>query len=285
MNIRFKYIFTLIAALVLTACFDEPGNEITFSADPQLEWDKSDSGSQGVYFREDDGEPLEDEFVVNLVGPHRSEAVTFTISVGDLTTAIEGVHYDLPNGLSYSIPANSSSVKVPVIIYDDAIELDEVLVLDLDISNASIKISPNYFNLIHTISVICPSNLGGTYSFVTTNTVAGPAGAGNVGNCQNITGNGSLTAIGGGAYALTDATFGIFGCVYGDPAQTGVVLNDECKRLFFTGTDIYGDSYSISVVSVTETVLTIDVINTYGDGGRVALTRTDAKTWPLDLTD
>ena len=99
------------------------------------------------------------------------------------------------------------------------------------------------------------------------------------------TGTGTLTEqTANGVYSATDFTFGQFTCGYGDSPPAGTLgLNDLCDNLFMTGTDKYGDSYTITLVSVTATVLTFDWINTYGDGGRVAMTRTDAKTWPLGL--
>jgi|GEM_PF-637841 len=131
-------------------------------------------------------------------------------------------------------------------------------------------------------TAVCTSNLAGTYSYVTTNITAGPGG--NAAGCGgSATGTGTLTALGGGSYSVSDATFGVFDCAWDDSPVTGVRLRDVCDDISFTGSDQYGDTYTLTVVSVTATQLTIQWVNTYGDGGRTVLTRTDAKTWPLTL--
>lgn len=131
-------------------------------------------------------------------------------------------------------------------------------------------------------NVACASDLAGTYDFVTTNIGAGPGG--DAAACgASTSGSGTLGALAGGAYTVSDATFGVFPCAWGDGPSVGVVLNDVCGRLSYTGADQYGDTYSISVVSNDGTSLVIDWVNTYNDRGRTTLTRTDGKDWPLGL--
>jgi len=131
-------------------------------------------------------------------------------------------------------------------------------------------------------SVTCASNLSGTYSYSTTNVVTGDFGA--VPN--TYTGTGTLVEPSEGTYDLLDFSFGVFGgppYAY-PPAKGSLKLRDACGFLSFAGADQYGDTYTLTFVSVTATVLTFDWVNTYGDGGRTSLTRTDAKTWPVNLT-
>ncbi|MBL7872003.1 MAG: hypothetical protein JNM78_10355 [Cyclobacteriaceae bacterium] len=128
--------------------------------------------------------------------------------------------------------------------------------------------------------VVCDSNLGGTYNYSTTSMFrAGAPFAG------NPTGSGTATEGSEGSYTLTDFSFGVFAAAYGDsPALGSLRLSDACDFLSIKGTDQYGDSYTITVMSVTSTVLTIKWVNTYGDGGTTTLTRSDSKTWPTTLT-
>lgn len=133
---------------------------------------------------------------------------------------------------------------------------------------------------------ICLSELEGTFDYETTDiqcdncggSVPGPAGCG-----SSVTGSGTLETLGGGQYALSDATFGMYGCAWDDDPATGVTLRDVCEKVSFGGSDQYGLLYTFTIVSNDGNTLTIDWSNDYGDSGRSALTRTDGKTWPLTL--
>jgi hypothetical protein len=129
-------------------------------------------------------------------------------------------------------------------------------------------------------SVVCQSDQSGTYSYVTTDmTRAGAPFAG------TLNGTGTLTEGSEGSYTMTDFSFGLFAAGYGDsPAVGSLRYSDACNLVTFKGSDQYGDTYTLTVLSVTPTVFTIKWVNTYGDGGTTALTRTDAKTWPALLT-
>lgn len=149
-----------------------------------------------------------------------------------------------------------------------------------------------FFNspFFYRVTVVCPSDLAGTASYETTNIVSGPGGT--VAACGGTKrGNVTITAVAGtpGAYTISDVSFGLFECLYGDDTPPGgsVRLNDACLRLSFTGSDRYGDRYTITPgtvsVSADRKSLTFDWKNTYGDGGRTTLTRTDNKLWPAGL--
>lgn len=136
--------------------------------------------------------------------------------------------------------------------------------------------------------VVCNSDLGGTFSYETTNIQCAncPASYPGVAGClaaAPITGTGTLTALGGGKYTVPDATFGQYACAWDDSPAAGVVLNDVCDKISTSGADQYGLVYTFSIVSNDGTTLTIDWANDYGDQGRTALTRTDGKSWPLTL--
>jgi hypothetical protein len=159
--------------------------------------------------------------------------------------------------------------------------------LSADASSGAYYASP----FLYRVAVVCPSDLGGTYSFVTTNiacdncpgSVPGVAGCG-----PSTSGTGTLTATTtAGRYAVSDATFGQYACAWSDNPAAGVFFNDACLKVSTTGADQYGLVYTFTIISVSPDGkdLTIDWENDYGDAGRTVLTRTDAKTWPAGLTN
>lgn len=280
-----KILFVLLSAFILTACFDDPGTEIVWGKDAYLELDRAGQPNptiNQVVTRVNDGEGVAFNVQVNIMGRPQKEDVTVDFTVTG--TAIDGVHYDrITTANSITIPAGSNTANIEFEILDDNLDpTDPVSTIIVTITGGDLPLS-NYLAATFRLVVACPSDLGGTYSYSLTNvTRAGVAYP----TCNGITGNGTLTEqTTNGVYAISDGSFGQFACAYPPDTNTGgtLRLNDLCENLFWTGTDKYGDSYSIDIVSVTATVLTFDWVNTYGDGGRVALTRTDAKTWPLGL--
>jgi len=141
-----------------------------------------------------------------------------------------------------------------------------------------------------TINLVCPSDLAGKYSYVTTNIQCehcGDAGAPGAGACgSSVEGIGELTATGDlGVYEVEDATFGQFGCAWKDnPVNAkGVTLIDVCGKIAAGGADTYKQVYTFTFVSNDGTTLTINWENDYGDSGTTALTRTGGKKWPDNL--
>ncbi|MDO8965484.1 MAG: hypothetical protein Q8M62_16950 [Algoriphagus sp.] len=126
------------------------------------------------------------------------------------------------------------------------------------------------------VSVICPSDLAGTYAFDALETFCS----------KKFSGSTTLTAVAAtpGSYTVLDGTFGAWQACYPDTWGSGNVrINDACGRLTMTGTDKYGDSYSMKVLSATPSVLTIEWVNTYGEFGTVAIKSNAGKPWPAGL--
>lgn len=153
-----------------------------------------------------------------------------------------------------------------------------------DVAGGTYYASPFFYR----VAVVCPSDLGGTYSYVTSmiecdncpGSVPGPAGCG-----SSISGTGTFAATTtAGRYAVSDATFGQYGCAWNDNPATGVFFVDACGNVSTAGSDQYGLIYTFTIIANTGTALTIDWENDYGDSGRTVLTRTDSKTWPAGLT-
>jgi hypothetical protein len=144
-----------------------------------------------------------------------------------------------------------------------------------DVAGGPFYASPFLYN----VSVICPSDLGGTYDFTQSNMES------IYGTCAGVTGKTTFTPISGspGAYRITDGTFGFFEC-YGDSWGSGNVrISDACGKLTMSGTDKYSSSYSMTVVSVNGTNLVIQWLNGDGETGLVDIKSNAGKPWPAGL--
>jgi hypothetical protein len=150
-----------------------------------------------------------------------------------------------------------------------------------DVSGGAFFSSPYFYRA----TVVCPSNLAGTFNYSTTNVVTGPGGS--AAACGPArTGTVTLAAVAGtpGSYTISDASFGVFACAYGDTPPGGTLrLNDACGKLSFSGTDKYGDAYTLTFVSNNGTNLVFDWVNTWGDAGRTTLTAPTPGFWPSGL--
>ena len=125
-------------------------------------------------------------------------------------------------------------------------------------------------------SVVCPSDLAGTYDFNALETFCGKTYAGKI----------TFTAVASspGSYTVSDGTFGAWDSCYPDAWGSGNVrISDACGKLTMSGADKYGDSYSMTVKSVTPALLTFEWKNTYGEFGTVAIKSNAGKPWPATL--
>ena len=123
------------------------------------------------------------------------------------------------------------------------------------------------------VNVVCPSDLGGTYAFTQTSDY-----------CGDKTFDGTVTfteTSTTGSYTISDGAFGLWGSCYGDAWEGSVKLNDACNNLTMSGTDSYGDSYSLTVTSSDAEKFTFDWINTYGEYGTVTIFANEGKPFPI----
>lgn len=139
-------------------------------------------------------------------------------------------------------------------------------------------------NCVYSWGLNCISNLAGTYTYENTNMKGGGEDF-----PGTLTGSGTLTSTSTGKYQFSDFSFGINENYWGESEGTkgSVNLVDACGFLSYTGVDQYGAAYgvyTITLISVTPTVLTFKWSNSGGDEGTTAVTRTDSKTWPANLT-
>jgi hypothetical protein len=148
--------------------------------------------------------------------------------------------------------------------------------------NASADIKGGLFYaspFLYNVAVVCPSNLAGTYDFIQ-DSMTSPFG-----ECPGtITGKTTWTLVPNTtSYTVSDATFGFWDC-YGDTfTGTGVRISDACGVLSMSGADKYGDTYSMTFVSVTPEELVFTWRNTSNETGRVTVKSNPGKPWPLTL--
>lgn len=142
-----------------------------------------------------------------------------------------------------------------------------------NVAGAPFYASPFLYN----VSVICPSDLGGTYDFEQSNMESV------YGSCPGtITGTTTWSPVASspGSYTITDGTFGFWDC-YGDSWGSGNArISDACNTLTMSGADKYGASYSMTVVSADADNLVIQWINSDDETGLVTIKSNAGKPWP-----
>jgi len=166
--------YTLLAAMlvILAACYEDPGTEILFNGTEIEIQEATTSAGKRVnkaYLRVTDGNSVRDSIRVNLVGAQRSTPVTVNFSIdAEVSTAIEGTHYNLITENSVEIPANSSFGYIYYEVIDDNIEQGEVWLVKFDITSTTQgQVSVNYGTFTRGLQVLCPfdrANFLGTYN-------------------------------------------------------------------------------------------------------------------------
>ncbi|MFM1821320.1 MAG: hypothetical protein RLZZ402_1679 [Bacteroidota bacterium] len=129
------------------------------------------------------------------------------------------------------------------------------------------------------VSVICPSDLAGTYDFTATEQKS------DYGTCAGgtYTGKTTWTKVGTStSYTISDGTFGLYGC-QNDKYSGDVAISDACGVLSMGGVDQYGSPYSMKFISRTPELLTFSVTNGYGDFMIVQVKSNPGKPWPATL--
>jgi hypothetical protein len=125
-----------------------------------------------------------------------------------------------------------------------------------------------------TMPAACPSNLAGTYQYVTTESWCGGTASGSV----------TIQALGGGKYQFNDWSFGSYGVCYGGGVAAGDLnFTDVCNVVKFTGfTDSYGDRWSY-VSEINGNEWTIQWENTYGESATAIIKYPNGGNWPITL--
>ncbi|MBB2146250.1 hypothetical protein GM921_12185 [Pedobacter sp. LMG 31464] len=149
MKNEIKYIFIGLIMVLFSACKKE---YTTYDGQTVVEFIPAvNSKSQGTV-----AAPGSDNAKVQLVGAQRTADLELTYTVDASSTAVEGVHYSLPNKGKFTLPANSSFgyIKINLIpgsIPNNTTTSQKKLVLKLA-GNADVPASANYKTYTLTIT-------------------------------------------------------------------------------------------------------------------------------------
>lgn len=198
---------------------------------------------------------------------------TFNISQTDILNAFNELNstgdFQIGDQLTITAELTLKDGRVQKIINDDGT------------NNFSPNIaSSNLYKVFQTYNVSCPSDLGGTYEYSTTN-IGEPQG---YFTNEIVTGTVTFEDLGGGVYNISDASFGGWRGLYGPGnIAEGVQLSDICNKIAYIGVDQYGEVFTFSNLVVNGSQISFHWENDYGEYGDTTLKRTDNSNWP-DLT-
>ncbi len=219
------------------------------------------------------GQIVQSSITVTVIGDAPSSELEVAVIVAEASTAIEGVHYNLPSS-SVVIPAGEFSTELEYEVILDGFEsVDDVrtLILELQGSATSGVAEQNLsVNISMNISCPIPETIYGTYDVVTTDT--NPAGCSGVTNVVTIEPvEGSITGI-----SISDITGGIYKNCYGADDNPGVI-NYKCGEIILDEVPdvVYGsDTFNGSGLYDPSTgEITITFSNSYGDSGTSVLVK------------
>lgn len=268
----------LLTMFATTACFDEPGTTILWDG-VQVEWQNANlpNGVTRNFVRTSSTQVDVTEFQVNLVAAAQSSPITITVAADPASTAIEGVHYELPSS-TITIPAGQNVVNFPIRVLTGNIDPSETPDLLLTMTTATgATIAENYKTLDFRIRVICPSDLAGTYTVFWERLQTGDGSGGAAQTATNFVINAAnevtVTQVATGVYQVNDMSFGMYPGIYSDSRPVGR-FSDTCDVIdgASTNVDRYGDPFTIEGVVNSDDTITITWSNTWGDGGTVVLT-------------
>lgn len=252
----------------------------------------------------------EAEFEVpsRLVGGNGAAApsdVTVTYEIDPAkTTAVEGVNFEILNGGTFTFPAGETETTFPIKIISSSLDPDLAVPLTIGlklksaVGNFPVAVSTKATTgtIVINLKPLCPisDDLSGTHTYTQTQIQYGDGNGTSTGTVISGTISGSVTwtevaptgnqqAGSVGKYSLDDASFGVFEAVYqDDPAvgPDGAYFTWVCRELLFSGSDQYSDVFTYNILSVSGPVMIFTWTNTWGDGGRVTLTREGGVDWP-----
>lgn len=132
------------------------------------------------------------------------------------------------------------------------------------------------FKVTQTYNVSCPSDLGGTYTALSSgaSTDSGPTPDENP--ISNYPYNITLTDNGGGSYTLSDAFGGLYILwydIYGLTFEVPGDITDVCGTLSGSFTDPFGANVTIDGVVNGDGTITYTWVNDFGDTGTTTLTK------------
>ncbi len=232
---------------------------------PNLEVVESD---EGVY-----------SYTVTLSKPQVVPVMINIIQVGGTALAkTDDIDGDFDFDKTIIIPAFATSGSGTfTIFYDADEEVQENFTLRIS-DNRTANASVPSKDITVKINNSCVSELGGTYSYVTTNCYA--PGNPPTNAAGPFTGSVTFTSAGVGIYEISDASFGGWIGLYG-PGNfaTGVKLVDNCNVISYSGVDQFGEVFTFSNLVITGNKMSFHWANDYGEYGDTELTNPNGN-WP-----
>ena len=325
-NLKYS-IYSLFLVLLAVSCADEPLPFDTFEDYAKGGFSRllsTDNGSFFLtdpenasftfdveYFSENNGGDIAGhEWTVrhrnNVTGTTTAEAVVASIQSSSFGTDPKS---GLPTAsFTFTLTDALAALGITVddlnggddMIFDGYVIMNDGRRFGPDNTDGSIQGGAGFDGVFRFIkSLLCPSELEGTYAAVATNTGQG-AGIG-WDDCAGNTWEGELrfVSIGDGVYSiyttngdieLEDMSFGNFYACYGSTSQGSMpnsdagsptlTLKDACNVLSFDGASQWSEVYTFNEVTADGANLTIGWTNDYGEGGSTVITRTDGSDWP-----
>lgn len=130
-----KYLFLFAVIVGFTACF--PDNDKKFDGPTVLEF-KPILRTVKVSAPAGSADAL-----IQLVGIQQGAAIAVPYTIDPTSTAVSGQHYTIAGSGSVSIPANSSSVTIPIAITPGSVTAAAGVKLIINLGEAAGGIKPN----------------------------------------------------------------------------------------------------------------------------------------------
>ena len=278
-NKLYVFLAMLIATLTSTACFEDQGYDTLYGGN-MVEFNAANlpNGITSSFVRLNASQTDDIAIQINRVSTIATGAITVNIEADPISTAVAGVHYSLAS-TSITIPSGEFVTNLPITILTGNIDPSEAPNLVLKITSASgAEVSAKYSTLRVAIRVICPSDLGATYTVFWEYIQTGDGSGGPRQTATNFVIASAdrvvLTEVSAGLYQFDDMSFGLYPGLYADSKPAGR-MRDNCTVLtgLSTNVDQYSDPFTMSGVDNADGTLKLTWSNTWGDGGTVILTK------------
>jgi hypothetical protein len=223
-------IFTLILAIGVTSCLLDQ-DSVDYS-DSVSVLGFAEASRTLTYFNDIGDQTV--TIVVRLDGPQKynfQDGVSASVSVDPASTAVAGQHYELGNANITLSEDSNYFATFPLTIKTDGIDPSEItenpkLILSLDnISDSSVLLNGRAGTSTIEIIYVCPSDLGGEYSYTN------PAG------CSDTA---TVTDLGNGAYEVS--TIPVLNWSSGACIPFNMIEN--CGELFYQGGELEANGYA-----------------------------------------
>jgi len=199
------------------------------------------------------------------------KSVDYTFEILESSTAVKDIHYTV-DAFSGTINTNSVIDTLPIKIISSNLIPCEIVTLDLKLISSSVeRVSTGTLSV--NLNLESASELAGIVTYLHSDNFVG----------SDLSGTVTITALQTpGDYILSDFSFGAWPEAYGiEPPSGTLKWSNICSKISLSGTDNYGDIWKMDeVISSGGPDFTFTWSNTYGEYGKVTLTREDGGSWP-----